>query len=426
MLKQVQRDITKANMRKRTRKDEIKIIFREEFRRQTRRVGYRIFTVLVPAIFLLALIMVPVVRNLTSTEGKAPDVIGYRDPVGVLASLPGDATLVEYDTIAIGLDALKAGEVKAFFVIDRAYIETGKVEWYRGGGALFQSEDLGTRFRSILASSLVADRVEPAVLARVNAPAEYAKFRLDDKGVPQPDTKSDAKQVAEFFVPYIFALLLMISVFTSSGYLLQSVADEKENRMIEMMVTSVAPFSIMAGKVLALGAAGIIQVGVWFISAVLIGPQVLHQIPNAGDLSLAPGLLVPVLAFFIGGYFLFAVLMAGIGAAASSVKEATQFSVVIAIPNVVAIYGSALIVDQPNGVFARTLSYIPFTAPTAMMLRLGAGDVPVGDIIGGLIVLVIAGIGLLWVSARVFRAGLLLYGQRMTPAAMWRAIKQAG
>ena len=413
-------------MRNRTRKDEIKVIFREEFRRQTKRAGFRIFTLLVPVLLLLSLIIVPVIRNLTSNENRTPDVIGYRDPGGILTAVPNDATLVKYDTIAAGLDALKAGKVKAFFVMDKAYIETGKVEWYRGGGAIFQSEETGTRFRAILASSLVANRVEPQILIRVNTPAQYEKFRLDDQGVPQPDTTSEAEQLAEFFVPYIFALLLMISVFTSSGYLLQSVADEKENRMIEMMITSVAPFSIMAGKVLALGAAGLIQVAVWFISAVLIGPQVLNQIPNAGDLPLTPGLLVPVIAFFIGGYFLFAVVMAGVGAAASSVKEATQFSAIIAIPNAVAIYGSALIVDQPNGVFARTLSYIPFTAPTAMMLRLGAGDVPVGDIIGDLIVLAVSGVGLLWVSARVFRAGLLLYGQRMTPASIWRAIKQAG
>ncbi len=410
----------------RSRKAEILVIFSEEFRRQTARLGYRAFTLLVPGVLLVALIVVPVVRNATDSGAAREDKIGYFDPDAVLQDLVGSPTVVRFQTRQAGLSALNSDQVKALFVMDPSYMETGRVEWYRRGGSLFAGEEHGELFKRRIATSLVSGRVEPAVLVRVNAPAEYDRYRVDDHGIPQPDTKTGAEEAAEFFVPYIFALLLMVSIFTGSGYLLQSVSEEKETRMIEMMVTSVSPFSIMAGKVLALGAAGLVQVAVWFASAMLIGPRIMSQIPDAGDLPLTASLLVPVLLFFVAGYFLFAVVMAGLGAATSSMREATQYSTIITLPNVIPVWGSALIIDSPNGGFARVLSFVPFTAPTTVMLRLGAGDVPAWEIAASLAVTVLAGAVLLWASARVFRAGLLLYGQRMSPRAIWRAVRQAG
>ena len=410
----------------RGRRGEALLIAREEFRRQMRRTGYRFFTLLVPALLLIALVIVPVVRGITDKRSGEVEKIGFFDPLGILTRAENNIGVARYGSRRAGLDALLSKEVEALFVIDPAYMETGRVEWYRTGGSRFSSGEAGDRFRTLLATSLVADRVAPAVLVRVNGPANYERFRLGEDGAPLADTTSDAEEAANFFVPFIFAILLMVSIFTGSGYLLQNVAEEKESRMIEMIVTSVSPFSIMAGKVAALGGAGLIQVAVRFISGILIGPRILSQIPDVGDLPLDPGVIASALAFFLAGYLLFAVLMAGIGAATSSVREGTQFSAIIGLPAVIVLYSSRIIVDTPNGAYARALSYVPFTAPTAMMLRLGAGSVPVVDIIGSLIVTLLAGVALLWLSARVFRAGLLLYGQRMSPAAIWRAIRQAG
>ncbi len=408
-----------------SRKEEVLIIAREEFRRQTGRLGYRAFTLLVPVVLLLALVIAPIVRSFTDKE-TAPDRAGYVDQAGVLRGAEGVPWLADYSSVNAGLQALRRNEIQAFFVVDPSYVQTGRVSWYRKGSAIFASEGLGDQFRAVLASSLVAGQVGPEVVIRVNQPAVYEEFRLGDDGVPVLDTRSGAEEVAEFFVPYIFAILLMISIFTGSGYLLQSVAEEKENRMIEMLVTSVSPFSIMAGKVLALGAAGLLQVAVWFVSALIVGPRVMSQVPDAGDLPLTAALLVPVLAFFLAGYFLFAVVMAGVGAATSSVREATQFSAVIALPNIIPIYGSPLIIDNPDGLFARAMTFIPLTAPTTVMLRLGAGGVPAWELAASLALTIASGIALLWFSARVFRAGLLLYGQRMSVVALWRAIRQAG
>ena len=119
--------------------------------------------------------------------------------------------------------------------------------------------------------------------------------------------------------------------------------------------------------------------------------------------------------------------MAGVGSATTSAREAGPISAMVLLPAIIPV--SLLwspIVSAPDGGIARVLSFIPTTAPTVMMLRIGSVDVSDAEILASLAVTVIAGVGMLFVSSRIFRAGLLLYGQRMTLAALWRAVRQAG
>jgi ABC-2 type transport system permease protein len=255
-------------------------------------------------------------------------------------------------------------------------------------------------------------------------PAEYTVYEVADDGTFAEEA-SGAEQAAEFFVPFVFAFLLMFAIFAGSGSLLQSVADEKENRMIEMIITSATPLSIMAGKVLALGLAGLVQVTVWVVSAAILAPLIFDQIPNAGDINVSIGLLALVLVLFLAGYLLFAVIMAGMGAATTSVREASQISAIVTFPAVIPIWFSSLLITQPDGGFARALSFIPVTAPTTILIRLSAGNVSGAEVAGSLAVIFITALALLWVSARVFRAGLLLYGQRMSLKNVWKALRYA-
>jgi len=144
-------------------------------------------------------------------------------------------------------------------------------------------------------------------------------------------------------------------------------------------------------------------------------------------LTIDGALLVWLVAFFLAGYFVFGVTYAGIGAATTSVREASQTSLVVVMP---AMVGPLIlfrpIVGNPDGLLAQILSFIPFTAPITMMLRLGAADISVVEIIVSLAVVILGGIVMLWISARVFRAGLLMYGQRMSLRHLFSALRQAG
>lgn len=344
---------------------ETRVILTEEFRRAIRRRSWQIFTLLVPALLLLSLVAVPSIRNLVTGEDESVGLsrVGYVDNAGIVANfnMP-DGPLAYPDRVSGGI-ALLAGEIDAVFVLPEDYMDTGEVQWMRAETGFLSDDALGEAFAEFLTVELLAGMVEPALLRRAVEPTSFTILEVAEDGSISAEAP-DAQQAGEFIVPFIFAVLLMIAIFSGSGNLLQSVADEKENRMIEMIITSATPLSIMTGKVFALGAAGLVQVVVWVISAALLGPVIIDQIPNAGDLNVSPSLLFTVLLLFLAGYFLFAVVMAGIGAATTSVREASQISALVTIPAVIPVWLSAVLVSQPDGPVARVLSFVPFTAPT--------------------------------------------------------------
>ena len=403
---------------------ETRVILVEEFRRQIRRRSWQFFTILVPLGLLAALVIVPMVRNaVTANPSTTPlSRVGYVDDAGIILDFGIPEAPVRYNDHSSGIVGLLRGDVDALFVVPDDYVATGHVEWLRVDGGFLADDSLAGVFREFLTVELIAGLVDPDVLDRVLRPATFTVYDVADDATVTEEAPQ-AQQAGEFFVPFIFAVLLMIAIFSGSGSLLQSVADEKENRMIEMIITSATPLSIMSGKVLALGFAGLIQVGIWIISAAILAPQIINEIPNAGDLGVPPELLVTVLVLFVSGYFLFAVVMAGIGAATTSVREASQISAIITIPAVVPVWLSSLLVSSPDGVVAQILSYVPVTAPTTILIRLSAGNVSALEVATSVVVVLVSAVALLWVSARIFRAGLLLYGQRMSLRNVWAALR---
>jgi len=195
--------------------------------------------------------------------------------------------------------------------------------------------------------------------------------------------------------------------------------------MLEMLVTATSPLSIMLGKILGLGAAGLLQIAIWLTFAAFTVPVIGDQFSGLSALSLELGLIVLLVAFYFAG-FLFASFMAAIGAASTSVRDASQISAVVIIPGIIPIYSAAVIIPNPDVGLARALTFFPLTAPTASMMRITGGTDKLYEIFLGLLITALAGVFLLWLSARVFRAGLLLYGQRMSLRLIWNALRAGG
>ena len=398
---------------------EARIVFSEELRRQVRRRAWLIVTGLVPAILLVLLIVVPIIRSLTDDDDE-PKPIGYVDLSGELseADFP---SLTRFDSREGGIDAIVAGDIEDLFIVPADFLQSDDVEWLSQRSGISGGQGNRNRFASFLTVSLIADRLDPSLLDRVIAGADYVRVHVGEDGSVSPDD-----ELNQFVVPFIFTILLVMSMFLGSGTLLESVSEEKENRMVDVLLTSVSPLSLMAGKILALGTTSLVQIIVWIASIAIIGPQILDQIPNAAELEIEPLTLAYVSLFFIAGYFLFSVILAGIGSATTSAKEAGPITAMVIIPAGIPFWLFPAILSAPDGGVARVLSFIPITAPMTMMLRIGLADVSNAEILASLAVTALAGVVMLFVSARVFRAGLLLYGQRMTIAAVWRAVRQAG
>ena len=400
---------------------EARIVFSEEFRRSIRRRVWLILTGLVPAILLVLLIVVPVIRSLADDDDE-PKPIGYVDLSGELseADFPN---LTRFDTREGGIDAIVAGDIEDLFIVPADFLQSGDAEWMSQRSGIFAGKGNRNRFASFLTVSLIAEKLDPSLLDRVISGADYIQVHVGEDGSVSPD---DDDGLNQFAVPLIFTILLMMSIFIGSGALLESVSEEKENRMVDVLLTSVSPFSLLAGKILALGTTSLVQAMVWIASIAIIGPQIIDQIPNAAELEIAPRTLAYVSLFFIAGYFLLSVILAGIGSATTSSKEAGPITAMALLPAGIPLWFVSVILGAPDGGVARVLSFIPITAPTTMMLRIGSADVSNVEILASLAVTALAGVAMLFVSARVFRAGMLLYGQRMTLGAVWQAVRQAG
>ena len=404
---------------------EIRTVFTEEFRRAIQRKSYLILTLAVPVILLILLVAVPAIRGISDDDedrDKDQDQIGILELSGELAVDPGTVPGFQiYQDRESGIATLLADEIKGFFVIPEDYLATGKVEWLDPDVGIIPSGSIRGRVREFLRAALVGDDLAPELVTRMLDPADFDRIKVNEDG----SIDKDSDKAGRILVPLLFGGLLMFGIMMGGGILLNSVSEERETRMIEVLLTSVSPLAVMVGKVLALGVTGLFQIAVWVASVAIIGPHIFDQIPDAGRLAIEPGILTLVIGFFLTGYLVYAVTMAGIGAATTSVKEASQVSMIVTLPSFVPVWFIFVLLENPDGSFSRLLSFIPFTAPVTMMVRLAASDIPLWEVVASLAVLLLTGVALLWISARVFRAGLLMYGQRMSLPGVFAALRQA-
>jgi len=411
--------------------NEMRLIFVEELRRFTHGKGYIILTLAVPTILLVVMGVILTVRAV-SPDREEPKPIGIVVLLSDWAAASDDLQgfrFLAFSTRQEGINALTEETVEEVFVIPEDYLKTGRVEWLHGKGA-FSGLNSGpsgassAAVRAYLRTALAGEQMTPELLTRAVGGATFERVRIGENGLP---VEEDADtEVGTIVVSLVFTLLLVFSIMMGAASLGEAIAEEKENRMIDVLLTSVKPLSLMAGKVLAIGTAQLIMITVWVGSVVVIVPRIADVIPSVFEFPINLGLLVWVLAFFLAGYFVSSVIMAGIGAVATKVQEANQLAFLVIIPLLASVYVLGLILSNPGGVLARVLSFIPFTAPSAMMIRLAVDGVSRLESLASLAVIVATGMALLWVSARVFRAGLLMYGQRPNLRRMIRALREAG
>lgn len=410
--------------------DEARLIFAEEFRRFTRGKGYKLLTLAVPGILLVLMVAIPAIRAISEDE-EDPKPIGmvvlYDNLAFAPNVVPGFLALNDRQD---GIDALKDKRVKEVFVVPKEYLATGRVEWLHAAGGTFSGFDPGPSDASsaavmaYLRTGLAGEDVAPRLLVRAVAGTAFESVRIGKDGRP---VKGDIDaEIGTFIVSFGSTILLMFSIMIGASGLAQAIAEEKENRMIEVLLTSAKPLSVMAGKVLAIGTAQLIMVTVWAGSLVFMVPRIADTIPNASDIPVKPEVLVWVLAFFLAGYFVSSVIMAGVGAMTTKTQEANQLAFLVIVPLVAPFYAMMSILGNPDGSLARVLSFIPFTAPVAMMIRLAVGGSSTLENLASLMVVVVTGAILLLASTRIFRAGLLMYGQRMSFRHMISALREAG
>jgi len=226
---------------------------------------------------------------------------------------------------------------------------------------------------------------------------------------------------------HLFTILFVLSIFITSGYLLQSVTEEKENRVVEILLSSVPPGPLMAGKVLGLGAAGLTQVAIWVATALAALPLVVERVPALSGVSVSPTLLLLSFLFFVLGYLAYGAIFAAIGAIAPGTREAQQYSGFFGFFAVIPLIFAGAFFADPGSPLVVALALIPLTAPAAMLQLLAIAPEPPWLLMAASLVslgtfALLATIG----AARIFRATLLLYGSRPSISRIISAVTARG
>jgi ABC-2 type transport system permease protein len=391
------------------------IVARRDYVRTVKRRGFIVGTLLLP-LGLMALLGLSAALAPSSgpgaTSGGARIVI-VNDSGVDLRSL-AVAPAISLMSRAAAEQALSSGQADEFYLIPSSWPaspDISRVEPTSGGFSLdaaqrhqVQEELLAATLRGAL---LVPRGVSHDIITRVVAPARVTTVTVEGSQV------SDAAMAASLILPFGFTLLFVMSIFITSGYLLQSVTEEKENRVVEILLSSVPSLPLMAGKILGLGASGLTQVGIWVAASLVLIPVIGGQVGGLGDLHISPAVVALGFAYFVLGYLSFGAIFTAIGAVAPGNREAQQYSGFLGFIAVIPLVFSSVVLSDPTSPLVWVLAVIPLTAPATMLMVLTIADpIPAAMVVVSLaslsLFVVVATIG----SARVFRATLLLYGVR--------------
>jgi len=302
-----------------------------------------------------------------------------------------------------------------------------------------------TMKKQIEYQKMLSSGINPDLVKSISADMKIVSIRFDDEG-----REKESFGEVQFLVGIFLAMLIYIFILGFSGQVMQGVVEEKSSRIVEVIVSSVKPFHLMMGKIIGIGLVGLTQFLLWIvltmcIYGVFIGATgfqslsnealVTEQLAEQPDISAEMveilniastvnfgGILAAFLLFFIGGYILYASLMAGIGGAVDNDTDSQQFTMPLTIPLILGIVLSTYIANAPDGSIALWLSMIPFTSPVAMLVRIPYG-VPYWQIAVSLVLLYGTFILTTWIAAKIYRTGILIYGKKITYKELWKWLR---
>jgi ABC-2 type transport system permease protein len=406
------------------------IVARHEYLVNVRRVGFIAMTLLVPllgaaGLFVAAFFGGQAAAFFASTFIPEETNVGMVDQVGVFTPLlpayQEDFTL--YEDEDGGRAALEADEIDSLLIVPEDYLDTGSVtQVTREGGFSAAVMEASDTLHALFVDHLLRDELDPALRARVADPIDFTLVALEEEGEAEG---GPLNVIFNLMVPYFLGILLVMTIFVTSGYLLQGVAKEKTSRVMEIILSSVTARQLLAGKVLGLGALGLTQIVIWMLSSVALSGGALGLLGVALPLLSRPHVLILGLVYYVLGFLVYAVLMGGVGALGTTQQESQQLAGIFSLMAAVPLMMGGFMFYNPNMTLMRVLSWFPLTAPTMMLLRLPMAEVPAVDIVGSMVMLIITIPAILWAGSKVFRMGLLMYGKRPSVRQVLRALRQA-
>ncbi|MFQ5568473.1 MAG: ABC transporter permease [Rhodothermales bacterium] len=412
------------------------IILKSEFWRRARSKWFILITLLAP-LLILAIIGLPVVLAVLASEGSE-NMIVVVDETGVL--MPHLQHLAEEDLqlapseapIDSVRSAVRAGRYNGYLHFPSGMLQGQETATYysaEGGGFQLRSRVERLVGKAVTQQRLAERNAPPDVLEIINADVPVRMVKLTEEGEEADST------IANAVVGYVMGFFIYVTVLIYGALVMQGVIEEKASRVVEVMVSSVRPFQLLMGKVLGIGAVGLVQMIVWgglivvlsllagSVLALFLDPGTLNlpdtasqeAMLGAADFSIpavSPALFVWFVLFFLGGYLLFSSLYAAVGSAVEQQQDAQALMMPVTLLVIIPILFITFIIESPNSTLAVSLSLIPFFSPILMIVRMAVTEVPFWEVVLSYALLVAGFIGSIWMSSRIYRIGILMYGKK--------------
>ena len=405
------------------------LIIQREYTTLVARKSFIVITLLIPFLFV-AIGAVPVLISEWNNSGSV-EAVTVIDETGRLAGVIPDTESFRF--IPLKGEA-GSTDVKSFFdqagnsmsalvVIPANVLDSAKVNIYSKSTV---NMALVSHVTESLNDTLTAVKIASMGVPNLDKMVKEAQVDIDVNSVKLSDdgTESEASTTAAMVLGMVLAFITYMFVLTYGAMIMNSVIEEKTNRIVEVIVSSCKPFQLMMGKIIGVALVGLTQFLIWaiLISVAVGGLGISLANDPMSDLAVVFNAIQSVnlvsiftcfVVYFLGGYLLYASLFAGFGSAVDQASDASQFTSPIIIVMVVALYAGIGCMENPNGSMAMWCSMIPFTSPIVMMVRLPY-DVPFWQIAVSVALLYGTAFGLVWVSSRIYRIGILRYGKKFT------------
>ena len=433
----------------------IGIIAGREFNERVRKKSFIITTILMP-LFLVAMMFIPMLMvNMKSDTVREIYVV---DDSGVIADKLQDSGTLRFIPSDMPLEEIKEQSLDIFgvLVIGNNVVEGGGAQLYTYDSSTIDIEsEISTQIKDIIETEkLKGYNIEnlSEILASVETSVPLSVKQFSESGEAK-----DSSSVVAIVAAYIFGFLIYMFVFLYGGMVMQGVIEEKSNKVLEVMVSSVKPFQLMMGKILGIASVALTQLLIWVVFIIVVGGGLMSllagdmieaaQAMSSGmpmDMSAMSGMVMDAdmaaaintltdpaylfrliggfIVYFIGGYLLYAAMFAAVGSAVDNEKDTQNLQTPISMPLILGLFVMLTAMQDPNSPLAVWCSIIPFTSPIVMVARLPYG-VPAWELWTSIGVLFASFLAIVWFAGKIYRVGIFMYGKKPTFKELFKWMK---
>jgi ABC-2 type transport system permease protein len=395
--------------------------------------------------FIISLVLMPVIMVgfgilptfLSMKEDNKPITIGVADETGTIVRPLAEELDQKYKlssgqpnyiiknlasgegTVPSKAEANKMvaqGSMEGYFFVPQSVYDSGRVE--------YRSENVGNiklqeRFTRAIENVVMEKRfrdqnIDPSLMKKLIADIDIKSIKLSEKG-----EEKESGFLQTFFSAYVVIMMMFFLVLTSGQLLIRSVVEEKSNRVIEVLLSSCSAQDLMTGKILGLSGLAILQLLIWSVMGFAVSLQF------RGVTIIEPENLLVSLAYLVFGFLFYAGIFVAIGAPVTTEQEAQQLTGYVTMFLIAPIIFVLPVMQNPDSMMVRVLSYVPLLTPTLMVLRISVQMPPLWEILATLGVLAVSSLFMMWAAGKIFRTAILVYGKRPTLPELIRWVRAA-